>query len=76
VDVMRDGAQAPNSKEVRLSIPSSTVSGSSPALTTKIIEQIFFYVDYFVYIYISLRNRNGKSKFSLLRSNNHRNQAY
>jgi hypothetical protein len=32
---MRDGTQAPNSKEVRLSTPSRTVSGSSPALTTK-----------------------------------------
>ena len=31
---MRDGTQAPNSKEVRLSTPSRTVSGSSPALTT------------------------------------------
>jgi hypothetical protein len=32
---MRDGAQTPNLKEVRLSNPSRTVSGSSPALTTK-----------------------------------------
>ena len=36
MDVMRDGFQVPNSKEVRLSTPSCTVSGSSPALITRI----------------------------------------